>query len=846
MFARTKTSLAQSAGIAVALVAFLAVVASEVSRVVTERDAATYRSRLETVLNRLEEEAAALQKGGLADIPAYVENSQRAAIASLQKWAADRGLQLFLLDAEGKVVYHPRLAPGSTELASLPQVREMLQGAEAGGVEVVMDGSGAWIPYARFVPWKWTAGFVIPDQVRLAPVRRLLGILIGLSAVTLLLLWFITWLGHRRTGRQIRAVVAEADRLREAVLGGRLGERADADRTEAELRPIVRGFNATMDACAQPIGITVDYLNRIAQGETPPPIAEPWQGDFGRIQQSMNELVRNVTERAQDVDTLIAGALEGRLDVRGDARKYQGSHARVIEGINRILDAVVEPLRAAASYVDRIAHGDVPERIQAEWRGEFDLLKRNLNACADAIHALIGDANALAASAVEGKLATRADPARHQGDFRKIMEGVNATLDAFTGPLEAAAQCVAEIARGAIPRPIAEPWAGDFARVKEHLNGCIQAVNLLVRDIDGLAQAAVEGKLRTRVDASVHQGDFRRIVEGVDRTLDAVVAPVDQATRVLEQLARRDLRARVGGSFAGDHARIQTAVNATAAALDEALGQVAMAVEQVSGAASQIASSSQAVAAGASEQAASLEQTTSSIESVASMTRQAADNAQQANALAVGARAAATQGVSAVEQLQGTMDRIRQSAEGTSQIIRDVSDIAFQTNLLALNAAVEAARAGEAGRGFAVVAEEVRSLALRAKDAAIKTEALIRDSVKQAGEGERAARDVSGKLSEIVQGVGKVSDIVSEIAEAAREQSSGIGQVNGAVLEMDRVTQQNAASAEESSSAASELSGQAEELAAMVGAFHLTRTSGERERVRPAAPRPMLQPAGSR
>ena len=135
------------------------------------------------------------------------------------------------------------------------------------------------------------------------------------------------------------------------------------------------------------------------------------------------------------------------------------------------------------------------------------------------------------------------------------------------------------------------------------------------------------------------------------------------------------------------------------------------------------------------------------------------------------------------------MADIKRSAEGTSQIIRDVSDIAFQTNLLALNAAVEAARAGETGRGFAVVAEEVRSLALRAKVAASKTEELIRRSVAQAAGGEAAAGQVSSRLVEITQGVGSVSDLVTEIAMGAREQSSGITQVTSAVGEMDKVTQ---------------------------------------------------------
>jgi methyl-accepting chemotaxis protein len=208
---------------------------------------------------------------------------------------------------------------------------------------------------------------------------------------------------------------------------------------------------------------------------------------------------------------------------------------------------------------------------------------------------------------------------------------------------------------------------------------------------------------------------------------------------------------------------------------------------------------------------------------MSAMTKRSADNAQQANALAQTARAAATEGAGAMEQMGQAMTKIRASAEGTSQIIKDINEIAFQTNLLALNAAVEAARAGEAGRGFAVVAEEVRSLALRSKEAAMKTEELIKESVRQAEEGEVTSKGVSTKLGEIVSGITKVTDIVAEISASAKEQSGGIDQVNRAVNDVNKVTQQNAANSEESSSAASELSSQSEELAAMIGGFQLAR-----------------------
>jgi methyl-accepting chemotaxis protein len=265
------------------------------------------------------------------------------------------------------------------------------------------------------------------------------------------------------------------------------------------------------------------------------------------------------------------------------------------------------------------------------------------------------------------------------------------------------------------------------------------------------------------------------------------------------------------------------------------MAQVAEAVEQVSSASTQIASASQAVASGATEQASSLEETQASLESMSAKTREAASSADHANRLASGAKDSAEAGAAAMEQMSTAMTKVKTSAEGTSQIIKDISEIAFQTNLLALNAAVEAARAGEAGRGFAVVAEEVRSLALRAKEAAVKTEALIRESVKQATDGEATARQVSEMFSEILGAAHKVSGIVAQIALSAKEQAAGFEHMNKAIGEVDKVMQQNAASSEEASSAAEELSGQSKDLAAMVGNFRIARSSRASEGAEPPA-----------
>ena len=246
--------------------------------------------------------------------------------------------------------------------------------------------------------------------------------------------------------------------------------------------------------------------------------------------------------------------------------------------------------------------------------------------------------------------------------------------------------------------------------------------------------------------------------------------------------------------------------------------------QRVNDAAGQVSGASQQLADGASEQASSLEETSSSLEEMAAMTRTNAENAKRANELSAQARRAAQGGDQTMEQLNGAMSAINESAGQISKIIKVIEEIAFQTNLLALNAAVEAARAGEHGKGFAVVADEVRNLAQRAAGAARETTALIEGSVANAREGTEVAGKVGETLGTIVADVTKVTDLIDGIARASEEQAQGVDQLNSAVSQMDKVTQQNAAGAEESAAAAQELASQAavvqgivNELAGMVG-----------------------------
>lgn len=340
-----------------------------------------------------------------------------------------------------------------------------------------------------------------------------------------------------------------------------------------------------------------------------------------------------------------------------------------------------------------------------------------------------------------------------------------------------------------------------------------------------LIEAARAGKLSERGHTDSLEGGYRDLVMGINEMLDAVLAPINEASVVLDRVAARDLSARMTGNYKGEFAKIETSLNTAVQNLDDALVQVAIATEQIASASGQISGGSQSLAQGASEQAGSLQEVSTSLQGMSAMTRQNSESARGAKNLTESARSITGKGVESMKRLSDAINRIKSSSDQTAKIVQTIDEIAFQTNLLALNAAVEAARAGDAGKGFAVVAEEVRNLAMRSAGAAKNTSTLIEESVKNAEDGVSINREVLENLQHIDAQVNKVSEAMVEITMASERQTEGIEQINASVAQMNQVTQQTAAGAEESASAAEELSGQSREMQSMVESFRLTENN---------------------
>jgi methyl-accepting chemotaxis protein len=513
-------------------------------------------------------------------------------------------------------------------------------------------------------------------------------------------------------------------------------------------------------------------VESISTGSIPPKIAAPFPGDFNTLKNNLNQCIEAVNMLAADAKMLSQAAVAGNLAARADASKHQGDFHKIINGVNETLDALIGPLNMAAACVDSISKGKIPPPIADSFPGDFNTIKENLNNLINVVNLLISDANTLAKSAVAGKLATRADTSLHRGDFRKIVQGVNDTFDAVIGPLNIARQYLDRIAHGDIPQPISESWPGDFAGLRDNINTCIETMGALLGDASRLAEAATAGCLSERADLSQHSGEFQRIVDGMNRTLEGVVHPLRDIDSFLQRLSRSDFTVTIDDHYPGEYHQLCEAANTAAQHVRAAISDIRTNISTLASAAEVLDRTSREMSIDAEQTSAQAQVVSSVAKQVSESVQTVAYSTQELSAsiheIASSANEAAKVAADAVEAAQTTTSSIAKLGDSSTKIgevVKTITSIAQQTNLLALNATIEAARAGESGKGFAVVANEVKELsretARATEDISSRIETIQTDT--------KAAIKVITQVSSIIW---RIHELQTTIASAVEQQGA--------------------------------------------------------------------------
>ena len=546
---------------------------------------------------------------------------------------------------------------------------------------------------------------------------------------------------------------------------------------------------------------------------------EKFPGKKAFINDTIEALRGNLKGLIAEMNKMSTEHDKGDIDVFVPVEQFHGDFAKMAQGINTMVAGHIAVKKKAMACIAEFGRGNFEAPLE-KFPGKKAFINDTIEAVRTNLKGLIIEMNHMSSEHDKGDIDVLIPVDKFQNDFATMAHGINAMVAGHIAVKKKAMACLAEFGRGNFEAPL-EKFPGKKAFINDTMEQVRANLKALIVDTDTLVNAALEGQLQKRADASKHSGDFRKIVQGINDTLDSVITPMNNIAAAIEALGNNDMSVSLKGEYRGDFLLVKESFENALAGINATLYQIVDAVEQVAQSADQLSAASQNMASTSEEQSASVEEVTASVEQTDSQVKANTDNANTANQLVMGTSQAAVDGQAKMTAMTEAMGAINASAQNIGKIIKVIDEIAFQTNLLALNAAVEAARAGQHGRGFAVVAQEVRNLAGRSAKAARETAELIENSIKQVGGGVTIAKETSDALNLIVTNVVKVKDLVAEIATASGEQARGVAQINVAMNQVAKAAQDGSQQSEELASAAAELTSVAQRMKEEVRRFKL-------------------------
>ena len=504
-----------------------------------------------------------------------------------------------------------------------------------------------------------------------------------------------------------------------------------------------------------------------------------------------------------------------QLLVLGGVALLAGIAASVLIG-----RSMTGPLARAVQLAERLSKGELDQEFRLGGRDELTQLGEAMASVRQSVQAAIGAQLQMAEQHEAGAIRYRMDASAFPGDFGRMVQATNHLVESHVQVQLLMAEVMQRYAIGDLSRDLPE-YPGEKGTLTRTLAAVKRSLMAINAQIDELARAARAGDFSVRGDAAAFQYQFQAMVNHLNGMMASSQASIADVSDVLRAISHGNLTARMEGEYEGVFARMRDDANATTTQLTGIVRGIQVAADSINNAAQELAAGNNDLSRRTEQQAANLEEAAASMEELTSTVRQNAELARQADSEAHAAGVAVRETEQAMAQMAAVMGEIDQSSARISEISTVIDGIAFQTNILALNAAVEAARAGEQGRGFAVVASEVRTLAQRAGVAAKEIKELIEDAAAKVQSGLAVTVESEAAIARVAQASSRTTQLMSDIAAASREQAAGIEQVNQVVVQMDQVTQQNAALVEEATAASRALEEQAHALTTSVSVFQL-------------------------
>jgi len=328
------------------------------------------------------------------------------------------------------------------------------------------------------------------------------------------------------------AVAEEISRLVEAIVAGRLDERARADQFEGQERVMLQGINDLIDAFMKPFNVTAEYVDRISKGDIPQKITDEYRGDFNEVKNNLNALIDALNGLIEGAATMAKAAEEGKLDIRLDASAFQGAWQTIVHGLNDTAEGVVVPLRDISGTLDKLAAGDLKARITNDYQGDYNVLKVACNELADQLQWVSEEMVKLAEAAERGDIHFRGDSSRFKGDIAEIINGVNRTMDGVVKPLAAATVSLKAMAECDFTKPMEGDYAGEYAVLKENINAVVANISAAMSQITESAAQFNEG---ARVIAESSQ-TLAAGAQQQSSAVEEITASIEELSSAAEQV----------------------------------------------------------------------------------------------------------------------------------------------------------------------------------------------------------------------------------------------------------------------------------------------------------------------